>query len=84
MASTASTNIGNHSAADARTKARAAAKKAPTVVPHLTLKERAARGEAARAEVPRSSHGVFEPSPTRPDPVELLDRQAKTRVPEPR
>ena len=56
--------------------------KAPTVVPHLTVSERAARGKASRAEVPRSSHAVFEPSPRRPDPVELLERQAQTRVPE--
>jgi uncharacterized protein (DUF2252 family) len=51
-------------------------------VPHLSVAERVARGKAARAEVPRSSHGVFEPSPTRVDPVELLELQAKTRVPE--
>jgi uncharacterized protein (DUF2252 family) len=44
--------------------------------------ERAARGKAARAEVPRSSHARFEASPTRADPVELLERQARTRVPE--
>ncbi len=53
----------------------------PTV-PHLTVNERAARGKAARAEVPRSSHAVFEPAPDRPDPVDLLERQAETRVPE--
>ena len=29
-----------------------------------------------------SSHAAFEPSPDRPDPVTLLERQAKTRVPE--
>jgi uncharacterized protein (DUF2252 family) len=51
-------------------------------VPHLSLAERVARGKAARAEVPRSSHAVFELSPTRQDPVELLELQAKTRVPE--
>jgi Uncharacterized protein conserved in bacteria (DUF2252) len=51
-------------------------------VPHLSVAERVARGKAARAEVPRSSHGVFEPSPTRVAPVELLELQAKTRVPE--
>jgi uncharacterized protein (DUF2252 family) len=51
-------------------------------VPHLSVSERAARGKAARAEVPRSSHARFEPSSTRTDPVELLERQAKTRVPE--
>ena len=51
-------------------------------VPHLSVAERMARGKAARAEVPRASHAVFEPSPTRADPVELLERQAQTRVPE--
>jgi uncharacterized protein (DUF2252 family) len=51
-------------------------------MPHLSVAERVARGKAARAEVPRSSHGSFEPSPTRADPVELLERQAQTRVPE--
>ncbi len=54
----------------------------PKEVPHLTVAERAARGKAARAEVPRSSHAVFEPAPRRKDPVKLLERQAETRVPE--
>ena len=53
-----------------------------TVVPHLTVAERVARGKAARAEVPRASHAVFEPRAAPADPVELLERQAKTRVPE--
>jgi uncharacterized protein (DUF2252 family) len=57
-------------------------KPALTEVPHLTIAERTARGKAARAEVPRSSHATFQPAATRPDPVELLERQAKTRVPE--
>ena len=52
------------------------------MVPHLTIAERAARGKAARSEVPRSSHAVYEPAAGRPDPVELLERQAATRVPE--
>ncbi len=52
------------------------------VVPHLTVAERVARGKAARAQVPRSSHGAYEPAPRRPDPIKLLERQAKTRVPE--
>jgi uncharacterized protein (DUF2252 family) len=51
-------------------------------LPHLTAAERVARGKAARAEVPRSSHAVFEPPPTRAHPVELLERQAGARVPE--
>jgi uncharacterized protein (DUF2252 family) len=50
--------------------------------PHLSVAERVARGKAARAEVPRSRHATFEPPSTRADPVELLERQAKARVPE--
>ena len=46
------------------------------------MEERVARGKAARAEVPRSSHGVWEPSPDRVSPVELLEGQATTRVQE--
>ncbi len=51
-------------------------------VTHLTPAERVARGRAARTEVPRSSHAVFAPGAQRPDPVELLERQARSRVPE--
>jgi uncharacterized protein (DUF2252 family) len=51
-------------------------------LPQLSVAERVARGKAARREVPRSSHAVFEPTPHRLDPVELLERQADTRVPE--
>ena len=48
----------------------------------LTPAERAARGKAARAAVPRERHAVFDPPPDRPDPIGLLEEQAKTRVPE--
>ncbi|WP_432138334.1 MULTISPECIES: DUF2252 domain-containing protein [unclassified Streptomyces] len=48
----------------------------------LTPKERAARGKAARAGAPRSSHAEFKPSPDRPDPLEIIERQSATRVPE--
>jgi uncharacterized protein (DUF2252 family) len=51
-------------------------------VPHLTPQERAARGKAARAEVPRSGHAVFEPGSSGRDPVALLEEQAQTRVKE--
>ena len=51
-------------------------------VEHFTVAERAARGKAARADVPRASHGDWEPPLHRPDPVELLEEQAQTRVPE--
>jgi uncharacterized protein (DUF2252 family) len=51
-------------------------------VPHLTPRERAARGKAAREEAPRSRHAEWEPWVERPDPVALLEEQATTRVPE--
>ena len=54
----------------------------PKVVAHFTPAERIARGKAARAEVPRSSHADWEASPGRADPVALLEEQAKSRVPE--
>jgi uncharacterized protein (DUF2252 family) len=49
---------------------------------HLTPAEHAARGKAARAAVPRSSHGVWQPFTGRPDPVALLEEQSAARVPE--
>jgi uncharacterized protein (DUF2252 family) len=49
---------------------------------HLTPEERVARGTAARAEAPRSSHKRWEPAVGRPDPVALLEGQARTRVPQ--
>jgi uncharacterized protein (DUF2252 family) len=55
---------------------------APKAVQHLTLAERMARGKAAREDVPRSSHAAWEPPSGRPDPVDLLEAQAESRVPE--
>jgi hypothetical protein len=49
---------------------------------HPTSAERAERGKAVRAGVPRRSHAAWEPWPTRPDPVSLLEEQAATRIPE--
>jgi uncharacterized protein (DUF2252 family) len=42
--------------------------------------ERAAVGKAARAIAPRSAHGEWKAAAERPDPVELLERQAGSRV----
>ena len=50
--------------------------------PHLSLRERAARGKAERAEVPRGVHGEWSAPSGRRDPVELLEEQATSRVPE--
>ena len=54
----------------------------PKTVVHLTVDERIARGKAARAEVPRSRHAEYEAPHDRADPVDLLEDQARTRVPE--
>jgi uncharacterized protein (DUF2252 family) len=51
-------------------------------VAHLTRAERAARGKATRAEVPRSAHAGWEPAPGRRDPVDVLEEQAQTRLPD--
>jgi uncharacterized protein (DUF2252 family) len=50
--------------------------------PDLTPADREAFGRAARAQVPRSAHGTWEPAAGRRDPVELLEEQAASRVPE--
>jgi len=42
--------------------------------------ERAAAGKAARSVAPRTSHGEWQPASDRPDPVELLEHQATSRV----
>jgi len=49
---------------------------------HLTPEEHVARGRAARNDVPRKSHAEWNRPAHRPDPVALLEEQAKTRVPE--
>jgi uncharacterized protein (DUF2252 family) len=51
-------------------------------VTHRTVAERIELGKKARSEVPRSSHGAFEPGKNRADPIDLLESQARTRVPE--
>jgi uncharacterized protein (DUF2252 family) len=83
MATTTTSSIKNGTATTTEAPGGATRKRKPgTVVPHPSVAERVARGKAARAEVPRSSHATFEPLPTRADPIELLERQAKARVPE--
>jgi uncharacterized protein (DUF2252 family) len=49
---------------------------------HPSSEERAARGRAARADVPRSLHGEWQPHADRRDPVELLQEQAASRIAE--
>ena len=54
----------------------------PKAVAYFTPAERAARGKAVRGELPRSAHGGWEPGPGRADPVDLLEEEAQTRLPE--
>ena len=53
-----------------------------TALQHLTPAERAERGKAVRGVVPRSAHAGWEPGPRRRDPLDLLQEQAETRLPE--
>jgi uncharacterized protein (DUF2252 family) len=48
---------------------------------YLSVADRVAKGKAARREVPRSSHGIYQPPANRPSPVDLVERQAQTRLP---
>ena len=58
------------------------AAEAGKAVEHFTVPERAARGKAARAEVPRASHADWEAPHVRVDPIALLAEQAESRVEE--
>jgi uncharacterized protein (DUF2252 family) len=70
-------------AASSRPAARGQARaQLETKLGHPTPAERAARGAQARAEVPRESHADFKVPASRPDPITLLEEQAKARVPE--
>jgi uncharacterized protein (DUF2252 family) len=51
-------------------------------VGRMTPAERVARGKTVRAEVPRTSHAKFERPDGWPDPISLLEEQAKSRVPD--
>lgn len=48
----------------------------------LSPSERAAYGKQARTRAPRSSHGWFEADQQRPDPVDVIEGQSATRLPE--
>ena len=65
-----------------RVVAQTARRSAREVLQHLTPDEHAARGRAARKEIPRSSHSAWEPPSGRRSPVDLLERPSVGRVPE--
>jgi uncharacterized protein (DUF2252 family) len=47
-----------------------------------SYQQRRERGRAARRVAPRGSHAEWAPAPDRPDPVDLLETQARDRIPE--
>ena len=52
------------------------------VAPHPSVQERAELGKSTRKKCPRESHAAWEAKADRPDPVDLLEAQAVTRIPE--
>ncbi len=56
--------------------------RAPAIRALPTVKERRARGAAARVRVPREEHAAYSPAAGRADPVAILESQARSRVPE--
>jgi len=53
-----------------------------SVGPGAGFATRREAGRAARAQTPRRSHARWETPPARSDPLELLEEQARSRVPE--
>jgi uncharacterized protein (DUF2252 family) len=49
---------------------------------HPSASERAAKGRAARTAAPRASHAEYAPPADRRDPVDVIEQQSATRVPE--
>lgn len=47
-----------------------------------TYQQRRELGRAARKQTPRGSHAKWSPAPGRPDPIALLQAQARDRLPE--
>ena len=56
--------------------------KLSTSLAEMTPAEHAAFGKAARDRAPRESHAIFDPGPDRADPIDLLEQQEASRVPE--
>ena len=85
MSSIAKTTAAKTPAAKTPAAKTPAARRTPASVresEHVPPDVWAARGRAARRETPRSSHAAWRPAPGRPDPVALLEEQARSRVPE--
>jgi len=48
----------------------------------ISIEERMEKGKALRAKFPRLKMGEYKPSAKRADPISILEKQAKTRLPE--
>jgi Uncharacterized protein conserved in bacteria (DUF2252) len=70
-------SVGNDTTAKARRPSVT-----PSPIEHLSRDDRIARGKKSRTTAPRAAYEVWEESPTRADPVALLENQAESRVPE--
>ena len=81
MASTKTPASGRSEAEAPSAKRRSAARR-QKAADSLTVAQSTLLGKAARKTVPPASHATFEPAPGRTDPVEVLARQSRTRVPE--
>src|SRR5262245_49031925 len=60
----------------------AASEHALKVALHPSIQEREGLGKSIRNKLPRESHAAWEAKPQRPDPVDLLEAQTVTRIPE--
>lgn len=47
-----------------------------------SIEERMAAGKALRKKFPRTMHGEYKPAANRDDPVSILEKQSKTRLPD--
>ena len=75
--------MGTANATKRRRGVRSRAQRRPqSEVERPSANERATRGKGARSEVSRSSHAAWEPPSNIASPVDLLERQAKSRIPE--
>ena len=45
-----------------------------------SIQESREKGRTLREQTPRSSHGIWKPAPSRPDPISLLQEHDKTRL----
>ncbi len=71
-----------HAAESAEDRSRAARSTSRTRTDGETADEHRLRGKGARARAPRSGHGEFAAAPGRANPIDVLEAQAATRLPE--